>query len=268
MRGEERREQDRDARRIERIGGDRIAPRRPQLASDQQADADHEPDRHADRRREPSAIDRVAEEEHGGDDERHTGDPREELHTDQPFPVDRGPRCRRRAGRWARRRCRSLRRPWRRRWRRSHALRRWCDRGFLVEGHTRRGNDRRWRHDRRRCRTRWRDRVRWRRHHRPGHDWIARWLRRRASGRRRHRYRRSLACFQRRDTRCETLERHTSLVLAPLELPDVIPGADREHERSQCDEPPHQRSTPWQPASRTRASVALMARVGAPSKVA
>jgi len=59
---------------------------------------------------------------------------------------------------------------------------------------------------------------------------------------------RSFAGFQRRDPGCETLERVPSLVLTPFELADVVPGPDRERERSKCDEPPHQRSASWHPA--------------------
>ena len=115
VRGEERGEQDRDRRRVERVRGDGVLARGFQLADDQQRDRDDDADGHANRRRQPAAIHRIAEEEHGGEHERDAGDRREQLHADDVFPVERHARGRgrraRRRRRWCRLRARSLRRP-------------------------------------------------------------------------------------------------------------------------------------------------------------
>ena len=82
MRGEERREQDRDRRGIERVGGHRIAARRLQLADDEQRRRDDDADEHAHRRLQPALLDRVAQEEDGREHERDAGDRGEQLHAD------------------------------------------------------------------------------------------------------------------------------------------------------------------------------------------
>ena len=104
VRRKEGREENRDARRVERVGRHRVALRGAQLAGDEKPRADDEADRHADRRAEPAVLDRVAEEEHGRENEGDAGDPGEELDADEALPVDGRQRPARRR-RW-RGRCR------------------------------------------------------------------------------------------------------------------------------------------------------------------
>ncbi len=104
MRGEERREQDRDRRGVHRVRGDHILARGLAIAHDQQRDRDDDADDHAHRRLQPSLIERVAQEEHRGEHERDAGDRREQAHADELFPVERSRRWRRRFGRLDQRR--------------------------------------------------------------------------------------------------------------------------------------------------------------------
>ena len=115
VRGVERREEDRDRRRVERVGRHRVLARRFELADDEQCRRDDDADGDADRWSEPSLLDRVAQEEDRGEHERDARDRREQLHADEGFPVDRERRDARRWLRWTRRRLASRRTRW---WRR------------------------------------------------------------------------------------------------------------------------------------------------------
>ena len=95
--GEDRREENREARRVEGVRGDRVTARGLELAGDEEPDSREEADRHLDRRRQPPVVDRVAQEKDRADRQEDSGDPREQLHADEALPVD-ARRRRRRTG--------------------------------------------------------------------------------------------------------------------------------------------------------------------------
>jgi hypothetical protein len=88
VRGEKRREQDRDRGAIERVRRHRILARHLQLAHDEECDRDRDADHHAHRGLQPALFYRVAEEVDRRQREHDTGDPREQLDADEALPVD------------------------------------------------------------------------------------------------------------------------------------------------------------------------------------
>ena len=102
--GEDRGEENREARRVEGVRRDGVAARGLELADDEKDDSREKADRHLHRRRQPPVVDRVAQKEDRADRQEDSGDPREELHADEALPVERGARRRRRRNRGRRNR--------------------------------------------------------------------------------------------------------------------------------------------------------------------
>ena len=143
VRSKEGREENRDRRRVHRVGGRGVPARCLHLADDEQCDCDQNADRDPDRRLQPPGLDRVLQEEHGRHDQRDARDRREQLHADETLPVERR-RGRPAGGSWRRRRRSGRpRHQRRRRWPRRRRGRRRTGRGWSLDGPWRRR--RRWR---------------------------------------------------------------------------------------------------------------------------
>ena len=103
MRGEERREEDRNGRPVKGVRGGRILARRFELTQRQERQRDEHTDGHAHGWLEPSLVDRVAQEEDGREHQRNARNAGKQLDANQAFPVE-GWSCRRGRGRrWRRR---------------------------------------------------------------------------------------------------------------------------------------------------------------------
>ncbi len=90
VRSKERREEDRNCRRVHGVRRHRIPAGGLELADDQQRKRDHDADRDTDRRLEPSGFDRIAQETYRRDHQGDARDRREHLHPDETLPVERG----------------------------------------------------------------------------------------------------------------------------------------------------------------------------------
>ena len=88
MPGEDRGEENREARRVEGVRRDGVTARGLELAGDEKADPREKADRHLHRRRQPPVVDRVAQKKDSADRQEDSGDPRKELHADEALPVD------------------------------------------------------------------------------------------------------------------------------------------------------------------------------------